>query len=191
MTTTLIRPEAYRPSRWKNGQGASFDIAGDPAGAGWSGVVWRVSIAEIEADCDFSDFSGIDRTFTAIAGRGLTLEPAGQAPMVVEALHRPVSFPGEWRIRCRLHDGPARAFNVLTARGRASHQVRIAKARTAIAPTDVTLIHALVGVVRLNGETAPEGATLRADGTAPATLEVDIECLAAIVQIQIQRETSA
>jgi len=183
----LILPQDYRRGVWKNGQGVSFDIAGEPDEAGWSNVIWRVSIAEISQDLDFSDLSGIDRTFTAIAGRGLTLEPAGRPPMTVQELYQPVSFPGEWRVRCRLHGGPARAFNVMTTKGMARHSVDMLRASTMIERGSLILIHPFIGKAQFGGTEIGEGATLLIATSEPTMLKLTSGSIAAVVRIELEK----
>jgi len=183
----LILASQYRRGVWKNGQGVSFDIAGEPDESGWSNIVWRVATAEIGQDSDFSDLAGFDRTFTAIAGRGLTLEPAGRPPMIVQELYQPVSFPGEWRIRCRLHDGPARAFNVMTTRGVARHRVDILRAGTMIEPGKLILVHPFIGSAQFGATDISEGATLRVATSEPTMLKLTSGSIAAVVRIEMEK----
>lgn len=184
----ILPPSTYRRSRWKNDQGASFDIAGAPEGAGWDGLIWRLSLADIERDSAFSEFAGIDRTFVAVAGGGLTLDPEGRAPIAVPHLHVPVSFPGEWRIACRLHSGPARAFNVLTARGRARHAVRILRESRRVEIRGIGFFHGLDGEWRCQGRSAPSGATCRA-GRGPLEIVRGSGGTAILVDIEVENAT--
>jgi environmental stress-induced protein Ves len=184
----VFLPSTYRQSRWKNGQGTSYDIASAPEDARWDGLIWRLSIADIERDAAFSEFPGIDRTFVAIAGGGLTLEPEGHAPIAVPGLHEPVSFPGDWRMNCRLRAGPARAFNVFSARASARHSVRIVRETESIPTRGLAFVHALGGEIRCQGASVPVGATARAGGDA-----LDIACgaggAAILVDIRLENAT--
>jgi len=88
-------------------------------------VQWRISLAEIEREGPFSDYSGYDRSIVA-QDEGFTLEFADGdcvevAPMV------PFSFAGERAVVCRLHGAPATAFNVMTLRDAFAHDVRVAQ----------------------------------------------------------------
>jgi environmental stress-induced protein Ves len=89
------------------------------------GFVHRVSLAAIERDCDFSSYPDIDRTLVLACGAGFTLA-SPDAPQHELAPATPIArFPGETLWRCRLRDGPVRALNVLSARGRGTHTVRL------------------------------------------------------------------
>jgi uncharacterized protein len=54
----LLQPGDYRRMPWKNGQGTTTEIAVSPKDAGLEGKSfdWRVSIATVEKDCEFSRF---------------------------------------------------------------------------------------------------------------------------------------
>lgn len=105
---------------WRNGGGWTEVLAQSP---GREPFAWRISVAEIERDGPFSDFSGYDRTIVA-EDAGFTLEFADGQRVEVEPLI-PFSFAGERAVVCRLRGGTARAFNVMTLRGAFTHEVRV------------------------------------------------------------------
>jgi environmental stress-induced protein Ves len=108
---------------WKNGGGrtADIDVAGDPQRPSW-----RLSIAQIDRDGPFSDFSGYDRTIVAIAGNGVILRaPDTRDETALDESAPPFWFDGAQPIEARLIDGPVRAFNVLTWRRTHAHQLRV------------------------------------------------------------------
>jgi environmental stress-induced protein Ves len=114
--------EVSRRVPWRNGGGWSTVLAqsedGDP-------VQWRISVAEIERDGPFSDYSGYDRTIVA-QDASFTLEFAdGEHGEVLPMA--PFSFAGERAVVCRLHGVPATAFNVMTLRDAFAHDVRVTK----------------------------------------------------------------
>jgi len=57
-----LQSSGYRAMVWKNGQGITHEIAREPALG--DAFLWRLSIAEVAADGDFSLFPGADRTIT-------------------------------------------------------------------------------------------------------------------------------
>ncbi len=97
---------------WRNGQGTTRDVVtrAGPDGA----LLWQVSIADLERDADFSDFSGFDRVFTPIAGGPVELSFNGARFTPRPALV-PVPFAGQWRTQCRVAS-PAQALNAITDR---------------------------------------------------------------------------
>ena len=56
---------SYRTVPWKNGGGTTREIAVSED--------WRLSVATIEQDGPFSDFTGFDRTIVPIEGNGIEL----------------------------------------------------------------------------------------------------------------------
>lgn len=106
-------------SCWKNGLGARATIV---EGDGWS-----LSHAWIEADVPFSDFRGMDRTCVLLAGGGLSLSFGSQPAVDLPTPGTARTFPGEWRSRARLHDGPCHVVNVMTTRTTYTHTVEISR----------------------------------------------------------------
>jgi environmental stress-induced protein Ves len=111
----------YRRVRWKNGLGWTTEIALDPPEGEWN---WRVSIAEIDADSEFSRFPGIDRSLLVIEGAGMEVDVEGQGSFRLDAEGPPLSFSGDVATTSRLLAGPTRDFNVMTRRGVISHALR-------------------------------------------------------------------
>lgn len=107
-----------RRVRWRNGGGWTTVLA---QAEGGEPVEWRISVAEIERDGPFSDFSGYDRTIVA-EDCGFTLEFEDGERVEVEPLV-PFSFDGARKVFCRLHGSPATAFNVMTLRNVYTHEV--------------------------------------------------------------------
>jgi hypothetical protein len=106
----------YRAMPWKNGQGITHEIAREPA-AGDS-FLWRLSIAEVAADGDFSLFPGIDRTISLIEGAGMELDFTQAPGKRIDRTFQPFDFSGDWTCRCRLIGGPIRDFNLMVDRAR-------------------------------------------------------------------------
>ena len=72
---TLLDPDRYVRTPWKNGGGVTVDIAFDDD---TGGDVWRFSRTPITVAGPFSDYTGFDRLQVLIAGRGLVLQTAGR-----------------------------------------------------------------------------------------------------------------
>lgn len=116
----LLGPGDYRLMPWKNGLGTTTEVAVHPPGAGLAGEAfdWRVSMAEVTADGEFSRFPGYDRGILVAAGAGMELQFDAAPPARLAGTAAMAEFSGDWQTRCRLLDGPVRDFNVMTARGR-------------------------------------------------------------------------
>lgn len=128
----IARRADYKRMAWKNGQGVTEEVAAFPAGSTTDNFDWRLSIAHVGADGPFSVFSGIDRTITLLDGAGLALDlPEGRVKKLSRE-NAPFSFSGDWEISSRNLDGPTIDLNIMTRRGRCTHEMR----RLTLAPAE-------------------------------------------------------
>lgn len=112
------------PTRWKNGGGNTREIAVWPPGAGMDDFVWRLSVADIEADGPFSAFPGIDRQIVLLDGAGVMLRADdGSFNHRLVQPGTPFAFSGDTGLQAALLDGATRDFNVMTRRGRCRARV--------------------------------------------------------------------
>jgi environmental stress-induced protein Ves len=132
---------------WKNGLGATREIAVHPEGAAaWT---WRLSIAEVGASGPFSSFPGIDRTIVQLEGGAMTLSHEGRAERLRRL--RPFRFSGDLATHCALEGAPARDFNVMVRREHASAEVEAhelvggAWAALSAADAETSAVHVVVG----------------------------------------------
>lgn len=145
----------YRRVRWKNGLGWTTEIAVEPEQGEWD---WRISIATVDADSEFSRFPGIDRSLLVLEGAGMVLDVEGQGTVTLLADGPALAFSGDVATSSRLLAGPTRDFNVMTRRGVVSHTLR----RHALAGSLVLargaasswLIHSLEGHVVIDESNA-------------------------------------
>jgi len=123
----LLDADQYLVIPWKNGLGSTREIALWPPGTDLSGdFLWRVSLADVIADCEFSRFPGYDRTIVLVGGKGMELnfdQTSARARLIVTGASR--RFSGDWLTHCRLLDGPVRDFNVMSARNRVEHRCEL------------------------------------------------------------------
>jgi hypothetical protein len=117
---TALKRAQYARMRWRNGAGWTTELAVRPAGATLdTGFDWRLSVAEIDADSEFSAFPDYERTILLLEGGGMELAFGdGRAPVMLNVRGQPFDFSGTDAVRCRLLDGPSRDFNVMVRRGR-------------------------------------------------------------------------
>jgi uncharacterized protein len=159
----IIRAESYVEVPWRNGGGFSRVIAGgDDEG-------WRLSVATIEHDGFFSDYSGYDRTIVPLDGEGIELTVDGVTKRL-QRRYEAFSFSGDAKTTCRLLGGPARDFNVVTRRDRWTHTVGISRLmgpRLRLAVARVCFIYVLTGMVL----GASAGDTIRIEGPDAIDLE--------------------
>lgn len=123
----ILREAEYRAMPWKNGGGTTHevDVFGDAAEP--ARPLWRLSIATIERDGPFSDFSGYDRTIVALEGNGVELAFDGGERVRLTRAQQSFSFRGELGVAGRLLDGPVRDFNVMTRRDRYRHRLEFVR----------------------------------------------------------------
>lgn len=111
----IIRASQCQRTRWKNGLGWTNEIVRVPDRADWD---WRLSIAEIECDAEFSTFPGIERELMLLSGNGVRLVFADGETRELRPTHDRLRFAGERAVRGELIDGPTRDFNLMWNRGR-------------------------------------------------------------------------
>lgn len=128
MPIRIARRADHKRTAWRNGQGLTEEVAAFPAGSDIDSFDWRLSIAHVGADGPFSVFAGIDRTIVLLDGPGLALDlpVAGKDVNTVELMRdaAPFSFSGDLQISSRNHGGPTIDLNVMTRRGRCTHEMR-------------------------------------------------------------------
>ena len=147
----IIRGTDCRTTAWKNGGGATTEIAVAPPGASLDDFDWRISTARVGSDGPFSEFAGIDRTLAVVEGDGLALSVGDTAPVVLDGISEPMRFPGDTPTLARLLAGEIVDLNVMTRRGRFAHRLcRIREAtRCDFDGHDVALVVACSGRVEL------------------------------------------
>ena len=129
---------------WRNGLGTTVELRRQDLDDG-SGFAWRLSMADVAEDGEFSNFSGYDRTLLLLEGHGLTLDCEGS----VERLQHPLQaarFRGEAATFATLHDGPIKDFNIMTLRrlcsAEVTSQANPVATRTSI-DADLLLVYAI------------------------------------------------
>jgi len=114
------------PSAWKNGGGTTRELLAWPSPADW---VFRMSVAEVQADGPFSSFMGVQRWFAVLSGAGVRLRLGVAAPYEVHALtpaSAPFCFDGALPLDCTLIDGASQDFNLMLRADQArAHMQRV------------------------------------------------------------------
>ena len=140
----IIRAGDCRTMPWKNGGGSTTEIAAGPPGASLDGFDWRISMARVASDGPFSHFAGIDRTLAVVDGGGMELVVDGQAPVVLSRETDPLVFPGDVPVSARLRAGAITDLNVMTRRGRYTHQLLRLSSRPVRIGDDIDILLVLV-----------------------------------------------
>lgn len=119
----ILRRADHRQMPWKNGRGITTEIAVSPHDADTADFDWRISMAQIATDGWFSEFLGVDRTLSILAGKGIMLSVAGAAETQISPATAPYSFPADAPAYARLIDDPVTDLNVMTRRGSFCHRI--------------------------------------------------------------------
>lgn len=139
----LIKFASLLPRPWKNGGGSTTEIVGSPTGAGLDRFDWRISVATIAQDGQFSVFEGVDRTISLLSGDGVELDLKNGQQVTLSAAEPSFAFEGELSIYARLLGGRSIDFNVMTRRSRCCHQferLRFAGERKGLRHGSATLL---------------------------------------------------
>lgn len=174
-----LKPSDYRQMAWKNGAGVTVEIAREPeAGERFD---WRVSVADVVSDGEFSRFEGIDRVIIPIEGEGMELIHNGRPAVMVRPLE-PHPFDGDNETYCRLIGGAIRDFNLMTRRGRVFGSLKVIEGEQEIA---ARLLYCVRGsaTVRsgVNSYALAAGETLIGD----AAVHFAIQCATAAAVIAV------
>jgi environmental stress-induced protein Ves len=141
---------------WKNGGGATCEIACWPPGAGFDDFLWRLSIATIAADGPFSRFPGVERVITLLEGEGVHLR-GGHVDHRLERPLEPFAFSGDVAIDSAMLGGPSRDFNVMTRRGRLRATVRVLHGEAVLGAAPYGMLLAWQGTWQVDGHTLAPG----------------------------------
>ncbi|MHA7208605.1 HutD/Ves family protein [Arthrobacter sp. MDT1-65] len=177
---SIVSTQDVPPSAWRNGAGATREIAAFRDTGSAADFDWRISVAELRQDAPFSRFPGIDRTFLLASGAGVVLEIAGTAVSLDEG--DVTAFPGEDEVGVALPRGPATAVNLMTARPRtgAMSVLSVDGARP-LAPATVAVL-VLAGSARTRRGRILRPMDFLLCGTDPETLHF-LDAVAVLVDI--------
>ena len=154
----IIRAANLVPQPWRNGLGTTRPIHTE--------ADWQISVADLAGEADFSPFDGQDRAFTLIEGQGAILDVQGLAPLPCRT-GVPALFPGDRPTRYRPAAGPARAFNVIAARGAVRARVQVASLAGACrTPRGTAAVFCVEGQVALGTEVLDGGDTALHPGSS-------------------------
>lgn len=101
----------YRAQPWKNGGGTTYEIAREPAGD--QSFSWRLSLARLERDGPFSEFTGYVRALTLVSGGGCRLLGARAEPVELQQSGAAVLFDGGSSVSCELIAGACEDLNLM------------------------------------------------------------------------------
>ncbi|QFQ86075.1 HutD family protein [Paracoccus kondratievae] len=123
MSHRILKAAEHRRMPWKNGRGETVEVAVHPHGAGLADFGWRISMAGVSEDGDFSIFPQIDRTLAVLTGEGIELHVQGTPTRQLTPDSEPMAFAADVPTSARLLAGPITDLNVMTRRGAFTHRL--------------------------------------------------------------------
>lgn len=147
----LVRATDLHAAPWKNGGGATREIAVEPPGAAFDSFLWRVSMADVAQPGPFSSFTGIDRIIVLLQGGSMVLIDSTSGARHVLHHAEPLRFAGEAPIHAELPDGATRDFNLMWRRDRAQGQLDVRRtAQHLNLDAGSTILHCASGAFRVS-----------------------------------------
>jgi len=120
----IISPELFKKIPWKNGKGVTTELAINDGGT-LEDFDWRLSIASVVEDGEFSDFTGYLRNLILIAGNGIDLQYDQTRIDRLDTLLSFATFDGGCKTIGKLRDGPITDFNFISKTGKYEVTVNI------------------------------------------------------------------
>ena len=109
----ITTPDEFSLVPWKNGLGHTTELAISDGGS-LDNFDWRLSIASVVNDGDFSNFAGYQRNLVLIEGNGLTLDHRNGDVDELTQLLDIARFDGASKTHGALVNGAIKDFNIMT-----------------------------------------------------------------------------
>ena len=122
----LLKSKDYRSMPWKNGRGVTLEIARQPA-AGQE-FAWRLSLAQIAGDCDFSAYPGYRRALVLVTGQCLRLRFRGHGSCLLGPDRRGTRFQGDWQTHGAVPQGCCTDLSLIVRGGSGERPACIVRA---------------------------------------------------------------
>lgn len=117
--------EAYRAMPWRNGRGSTLEIAREPASG--EDFAWRLSLADIAEDSDFSAYPGYSRALVLVAGTRLRLRFRGHGHCFLNPARRGTRFEGDWQTHGAVPEGRCTDLSLIVRKGPASRPASVVR----------------------------------------------------------------
>ncbi len=109
----IISPEQFKTVPWKNGLGETIEVAINEGGT-LEHFDWRLSMASVVEDGQFSNFTGYTRNLILIEGNGINLQHNDNKIDKLSNLLDIATFDGGNKTVGNLHAGDITDFNIIT-----------------------------------------------------------------------------
>jgi len=113
MKFQTISPENFKSIPWKNGKGKTIEVAINEGGT-LDNFDWRLSMADVVEDGEFSNFNGYLRNLVLIKGNAIALCHDDQGTDKLNNYLDFATFDGGNQTFGQLPDGPITDFNIIT-----------------------------------------------------------------------------
>lgn len=150
----IISPENFKTMPWRNGKGNTVELIKENLPEG-DDFAWRLSMADVTTDGDFSNFSGYDRTLLLLEGKGITLDCGKGLQYKLTEKLQAAQFKGEDPTYASLHEAPIKDFNIMTHRNFCRAEVvsrNHAEGMHLNIDTDILLIYVVEGALQVNAD---------------------------------------
>lgn len=122
----LRKHATYRAMPWRNGRGFTLEIDREPATG--KDFAWRLSLADIEQDGEFSPYPGYRRALVLVAGDRLQLRFRGHGDCVLDPKRRGTRFQGDWVTQCAVPEGRCTDLSLIVRSGPAAGAAAVVRA---------------------------------------------------------------
>lgn len=89
---------------------------------------WRLSLADIDRDSEFSAYPGYSRALVLIAGNSLYLRFRGHGNCFLDPTSRGTRFEGDWKTHCAVPEGRCTDLSLIVRRGPAARPTSVVRA---------------------------------------------------------------
>jgi environmental stress-induced protein Ves len=142
----IRKHRTYRRMPWRNGRGFTLEIAREPAAG--EDFAWRLSLADIDGDGDFSAYPGYRRAIVLVAGARLRLTFRGHGNCVLDPARRGARFEGDWETHCAIPGGRCTDLSLIVRRGSGARPGSVVRAPKTV---HVKLTARLIVATKLHG----------------------------------------
>jgi len=111
---------------WRNGKGYTLEIGRAPAAG--EDFAWRLSLADIAKDGEFSPYPGYHRALVLVAGNSLRLSFRRHGRCALDPAKRATRFEGDWKTHCAVPEGRCTDLSLIVRRGPAGRSSSVLRA---------------------------------------------------------------
>lgn len=111
---------------WRNGRGYTLEIAREPATG--EDFAWRLSLADIDRDGEFSPYPDYRRALVLVGGNTLHLRFRGHGQCILDPQRRGTRFEGDWKTHCAVPEGRCTDLSLIVRRGTAARPTSVVRA---------------------------------------------------------------